>query len=103
LAEVSSGSRLSRKKEAPVPWDPLPLDVFEIRAFKALHAGNANDLQQKTVLDVILNKFAGTYDQSFRPGPDGCRATDFAEGKRWVGNRIIHTIKRTVESNKEPS
>lgn len=83
------------------PWDPLPLDDLEIRAIKALATGTASDGQQKRALDVIINKFCGTYDQSFRPGPDGHRATDFAEGRRFVGNRIIHTLKRPVESNKE--
>ena len=91
------------RKAAPAPWDPRELDEFEIRAIKALATGTASDAQQKRALDVIVTKFACTYDQSFRPGPDGHRATDFAEGKRWVGNRIIHTLKRPVESNKEPS
>lgn len=88
---------MSRKAPVP-PWDPLELDEYEIRAIKALATGTASDAQQKRALDVIINKFAGTYDQSFRPGPDGHRATDFAEGKRFVGNRIVHTLKRPVES-----
>lgn len=83
------------------PWDPLDLDVQEIRAIKAVAAGTANDGQQRRAIEVIVHKFAGTYDQSFRPGSDGHRATDFAEGKRFVGNRIVHTLKRTVDETKE--
>lgn len=92
-----------KRKPAEVhyPWDPLELSDYEIRAIKALAAGNANDAQQKRALDVIIHKLAGTYDQSFRPGPDGHRATDFAEGKRFVGNRIVHTLKRPVEASKD--
>jgi hypothetical protein len=83
------------------PWDPLPLDEAEIRAIKALASGTASEGQQKRALDVIIHKFAGTYDQSFRPGPDGHRATDFAEGRRYVGNRIVHTLKRPVDEKKD--
>lgn len=87
---------MSKKREAPAPWVPLELTDYEVRAFKALGNKNASDAQQGTILDVLLNKFCRVYDQSFRPGPDGARATDFAEGQRYVGNRILHTIKRKV-------
>jgi hypothetical protein len=80
------------------PWEPFTLNEFELRAFKSLANCNASDGQQKIILDVLLNKFCCVYDQSFRPGPDGHRATDFAEGKRYVGNRILNAIKSPVES-----
>jgi hypothetical protein len=78
------------------PWEPLDLTEYEIRAVKAVASGHASEPQQTTAMRVITEKFCAVYDQSFRPGIDGHRATDFAEGKRWVGNRIIHTIKREI-------
>jgi hypothetical protein len=63
---------------------------------KALLAGNANEGQQKRALDWIITKACGTYDMSFRAGPDGDRETSFAEGKRHVGNQIIKLMKLSV-------
>lgn len=91
---------MARKPLNRVPWEPLEIDEYEIRALKAVANGVASDAQQKRAIEVIVHKFAGTYDQSFRPGPDGHRATDFAEGKRFVGNRIVHTLKRQVPESK---
>ena len=87
-----------KKKHIPpaVPWEPVELEDYEIRAIKALFAGNASDAQQKTGMDVIVNKFAATYDQSFRPGIDGARATDFAEGKRYVGLQLVTMTKVNI-------
>jgi hypothetical protein len=85
-----------KRKTIIAPWEPLEIDEYDIRSIKAVAAGTASDTQQQHAFKVIVNKFCGTYDQSFRPGVDGQRATDFAEGKRFVGNRIVHTIKRTI-------
>lgn len=41
----------------------------------------------------IIETAAGTYDMSFRAGPDGERETTFAEGRRFVGNQIIKQLK----------
>ena len=78
------------------PWDPPELDADELRALKALAAGKASDTQQLAALAVIVNKLAGTYDLPFRPGVDGARATDFACGKMFVGQRIVNAIKRPI-------
>lgn len=89
------------KRALPVhPWDPLPLDADELRAFKALAAGKASEGQQRLALEVIVTKFAGTYDLPFRPGVDGARATDFACGRMFVGQRIVNAIKRPIVEEK---
>lgn len=87
-------------KRKPQPWDPPDLAPDELRAFRALAAGKASEGQQRLALDVIVHKFAGTYDLPFRPGIDGARATDFACGKIFVGQRIVNAIKRPVKEEK---
>jgi len=59
---------------------------------KALAVGVASDGQQKRALDWIIRSAAGTYDLSFRPGVDGHRATDFSEGKRFVGLALVRLV-----------
>ena len=80
------------------PWDLPALDLQEIMALKALSTGTANAGQQKLALRTIVVKFAGTYDMSFRPGgEDGARASTFAQGKQFVGQRIAEAIDRPVK------
>lgn len=83
------------------PWTSVDADEYDIGAFKALAVGKASEGQQKLVLDFIINRIARTYDMSFRPGEDGPRATDFAEGKRYVGNQIIRLIKIDVKAKQK--
>lgn len=58
-----------------------------VYAIRALHDGKATDSQQKLVWDWLMY-VTGQDDISFRPGEDGRRETDFAEGKRFVGQQI---------------
>jgi hypothetical protein len=82
-----------RPEENPQPWDPPPANEYDIRAVKALAAGMASDAQQRRALDWIIHRAAGTYDLSFRPGgEDGRRATDFSEGKRFVGLQLVRLV-----------
>lgn len=79
---------------AAEPWNPNIYEDADVGAVKALSTGTASPEQQQRALKWIIERCCGTYDQSFRPGgPEGARATDFAEGKRWVGNKIIYMIK----------
>lgn len=83
------------------PWEP-PRDLgkketraefaADCRAIQLLVQGTCPDYLQKRALAVIID-LCGTYDLSFRPGVDGARATDFAEGKRWVGLQIVTMLK----------
>lgn len=81
------------------PHEPPPLEDHELLALKAMAAGVASANQQLIALKTIVQKFAGTYDMSYRPGPDGSRATDFAEGKRFVGSRILEAIDRAMPTS----
>lgn len=83
------------------PWEAPELSDAEIMALKALSTGTASAPQQRIALVTILTKFACVYDMSFRPGADGARATDFAEGKRFVGGRILNAIDRPLPPRQE--
>lgn len=76
------------------PWLPVEWADADVAAIQALGRGEANPDQQKRALDWIIQKAAGTYDISFRPGgADGERETCFAEGRRFVGNQIVKALK----------
>jgi hypothetical protein len=90
------------KFKPPVnPWEAPELGEAEILAIKALSTGTASAPQQRIALITILTKFSCVYDMSFRPGPDGARASDFAEGKRFVGARILNAIDRPLPPRQE--
>lgn len=59
-------------------------------AIRALHEGKASEAQQVLAFNWIVLECARVGDMSYRAGgQDGARATDFAEGKRFVGNQIL--------------
>lgn len=86
------------KKEAPAPWASVNAPEYITGAIKALAAGNANDIQQKNALKWIIEDLCATYDMSFRPG--SVRESDFAEGKRHVGNQLVRQMKLIVKERR---
>jgi len=71
------------------PVRPADWEVADAAAIQALARGDASPDQQRRALDFIMYEIAGTRDLSFRlGGEDGRRATDFADGKRFVGLQI---------------
>lgn len=79
--------------------DPLivPLNKHDVYAIKALREGKANPEQQKQALDFIIRDLAGTYDLSYRPGgEEASRATAFAEGRRFVGLKLVLMVNMTA-------
>lgn len=64
-------------------------------AFQALVRGEANEGQQKQVVNYVINDLCATYDLSYRPDND--RDTTFAEGKRFVGLQIVKLTKLSTE------
>lgn len=96
-----------KKPVDPVPWTPPAYDTADAGAIQALLRGEAEPHQQQRALAWIINMAAATYDQSFYPGgEDGRRNTDFAEGRRFVGNQIvkmtrINTSVRRSEHDQE--
>lgn len=79
---------------SPEPWKPVEYELADVSAIQALMRGDANEDQQRRAFGFIVERIAGTYDMSFRPEQfGGSRATDFAEGKRHVGNTLVKLSK----------
>lgn len=76
------------------PWLPPAYELADAAALQAVANGSANPEQQKRALKWVIEQGAGTYDMSYRPGAEeGRRDTDFAEGRRFVGNQIVKLLK----------
>lgn len=80
-------------------WHPAPYAKADVAALQALQAGNANEGQQKRALRWIIENAAATYDMSYRP--ESARDTDFAEGRRFVGNQIVKLLKISISIIKD--
>jgi hypothetical protein len=76
--------QLTQSKPAPIwPWDRLWLPPHEISAIKAMAASHP------AAFELLLIKVCRVDNISMTAGGlDGQRATDFAEGRRWVGNTL---------------
>lgn len=69
---------------------PAPYDKDTLMAIRACIEGKANEGQQKLAMDWIITRAANYYDLSYRAGgEDGRRASDFHEGRRFVGSQIV--------------
>lgn len=69
---------------------PAEYDLDVVMAIRALISGKASEGQQKLGMDWIITKVANLYDMSYRPDKDGgARATEFHEGRRFVGSQIV--------------
>lgn len=73
---------------------PAPYDEEVVMAVRACIEGKATDGQQKLAMDWIITKASNLYDMSYRPeGKGGARASDFHEGRRFVGNQIVKMLR----------
>lgn len=71
------------------PWDAVKFDAGELAALQAVKEGRADQWQQRAAWRVIVEKVAHVRRMSFTAGGlDGQRATDFMEGRRWVGGML---------------
>lgn len=76
------------------PHFPPDWDLADIGALQSLENGTAMPHQQQRALKYIVETLAATYDLSYRPGgQDGSRASDFAEGRRFVGLQIVKLLR----------
>jgi hypothetical protein len=87
----------------PRPWEP-PWDgstregrveyMQKVVQLQALARGEATDIQQVEILEYLITAVCATYDLSFRPDEmGGQRASDFAEGKRFIGLQLVAMLK----------
>ncbi len=79
---------MAKKPGAGAPYLPPAYDLADATALHALSKGEADAEQQIRAWRWITERLCEVYGLSFRPGIDGPRLTDFAEGKRFVGTEL---------------
>lgn len=68
---------------------PVAYTKADVAALQAMRRGEATADQQVRGMEFIVFDISDRDQMSFRPGTDGARDTDFAEGRRYVGNQIV--------------
>lgn len=94
MSVMTAYARVWRAKE--MPWMPPDWDEPVVYAVRAFADGKASETQQRTAWDWLMYLTAASEefaDLSFRPGEEGRRATDFAEGKRFVGQQVRKMLR----------
>jgi len=83
------------RSQASVPWQLPPIENADIFALQAVAKGIANEGQQRRAWEYVVRILCATDLMTFwldpvrnLSGVDAQRATDFAEGKRWVGVQL---------------
>lgn len=99
----------SKWRPSKLPWEPPHYDKDVLYAIRYLQMGKATESQQKLAWDYIMY-VSGAGDEfqdlSFRPDElGGERATNFAEGKRFVGMTLrklltTHALEAVVPRKK---
>lgn len=97
---------VKRPVKAPKwPWQLPPIEDPDIYAIQAFEQGRAGVPEQRRVW-AFLQRFCGVDRMTFYPGgEDGRRASDFAEGKRWIGDQLRRLSRLTptqISSRGEP-
>jgi len=88
---------VAKRFKAPEPWQPVPYDAHIIASMQALFAGAATPHQQQSAARWIVEVAAGTYEQPFKPGPDGDRLTAFMCGRIFVGQQVVKMTKLKIK------
>lgn len=81
---------MPQPRDASRPWMPVEISentIADIACLKAIARGDATEEQQLRGMAFILEVICDRHGMSYRP--DSPRDTDFAEGKRFVGNQIV--------------
>lgn len=73
------------------PWMPVPYEIADATAMKALAMGTATPEQQLRALAWIQRRACALPDWAYRPGPTE-RDTLIALGRQFVGHQIQHLI-----------
>ena len=78
------------------------IEDADIFALQAIANGTASSAQQQRAYDCVVRTLCETDRMTFWPGgEDGKRATDFAEGKRWVGLQLRRIAKMRPDHRHE--
>lgn len=79
------------------PWKPAQWELADAWALKALARGEADADQQMRALKWIIERAAGAYELSYRPGADGDRESAMAEGRRFVGLQVVKLLNLVIK------
>lgn len=91
---VAPRRRKPQSEQPSVPWQLPLVEPADVYALQALEKGTANEAQQKRAISFVTVKLCAADRMTFYPGgEDGRRASDFAEGKRWVGGQLRRILK----------
>lgn len=89
---------MASRSPAKYPWDIPNATKDEAASLRALYNGQADENQQRVALAFIVKRLSCADDMEFRPDSlGGERASNFASGKRFVGQQI----RRWVFASKE--
>jgi len=94
---------MRQPKPSSQPWKPVPYVKADWAAICAVSRGEGTPDQQKRAIEFIINTVSDRDGMSYRPGSEGRRDTDFAEGRRFCGNQIVKLInlKASAFDNEE--
>jgi hypothetical protein len=98
----------ARPKSQPErPWQMPRIADADIFALQAVASGEANAAQQQRAYDYVVRILCETDRMTFwlnesLGAEDGRRATDFAEGKRWVGLQLRRIEKMRPDHKGTP-
>lgn len=70
------------------PWAPPLLDLSEVAAIQAVAKGIASADQQRRAMVVIVEKIGLCYEDTYCPGINGARDSDFMQGRRRAGTML---------------
>jgi hypothetical protein len=91
------------KKPQPLfqPWAPPALELYDVASLQAVAKGVADERQQQHAMRVIVEKLAGVYEETFCPGQEGQRNSDYAQGKRRVGLMLVSYLNAPLKNFKD--
>jgi hypothetical protein len=85
------------KQPANVELQTEPLDKREHIALKACSEGTAEPHQQVLAIEIILKKFARSYEMAYIPGDT--HASAFLAGRGFVGQRLTKYLNQPLKED----
>lgn len=83
---------LAKPLHRPPANEPVPLTYSMVQAIQALERGDADQFQQKKVLEFIINHLSAPYHpDNWQPGQHSLN--DFAAGRAFVGHQLLGALK----------
>jgi hypothetical protein len=84
------------------PWVPPLLDLPELAALQAVAKGTATADQQMRAMRVIVERCGWAYEDTWCPGVNGERDSNFAMGRRRVGTMLVSFLNANLDNFRSP-